>query len=462
MSHDYSQQSMDEDPRMMAFFDSLVQRELEGWSTDESPRDSGSDIYEQIMARGASDDSSSTETNHSSHSGEDDGRLSPFTLAFASAMARRARQDSNDTEDTGHQGNHANLNNILDQLENESEEPEAGSSSSLPGQRPNSARKSITDLINQKRKEYMSNANVSDSRKKLKSVKKKRFSKLQKRILRANGEVVESSLSSSDSSSSSSDAEREAETNRKRKKRKKRNNSSETESDSPSYADRRASDVLKELAAERKKTNNSSLQKLRKIRNRLALNSQDSDSNEETNKVNTASEIILKNRSARKNSSTETTGQIPDLNSNAIPRADSLDYDKSNSQQEKDLVREQVDSCENNRNITDKQGDETVALFQNAKNTNGLGIGVNADDSHPENGNNSHLQVGVNGSEEDIVCSVANGVTSNANSVGGERSDSQPTWTEFKRFKNRVERARRHYRQRTSMRNSPNSSDEES
>ncbi|XP_078734959.1 DDB1- and CUL4-associated factor 5 [Lampetra fluviatilis] len=33
LSHDYGQQSLDEDPRMMAFFDSLVQREVDGWSS---------------------------------------------------------------------------------------------------------------------------------------------------------------------------------------------------------------------------------------------------------------------------------------------------------------------------------------------------------------------------------------------------------------------------------------------
>lgn len=36
ISHDYSHQSTKEDPRMMAFFDSLVQREIEGWSSDVS------------------------------------------------------------------------------------------------------------------------------------------------------------------------------------------------------------------------------------------------------------------------------------------------------------------------------------------------------------------------------------------------------------------------------------------
>ncbi|XP_076749837.1 DDB1- and CUL4-associated factor 5 isoform X1 [Xylocopa sonorina] len=35
MTHDYSHQSTREDPRMMAFFDSLVQREIEGWSSED-------------------------------------------------------------------------------------------------------------------------------------------------------------------------------------------------------------------------------------------------------------------------------------------------------------------------------------------------------------------------------------------------------------------------------------------
>ncbi|KAJ8683820.1 hypothetical protein QAD02_019612 [Eretmocerus hayati] len=37
VNHDYSQQSIDEDQRMMAFFDSLVQREIESWSSEDMP-----------------------------------------------------------------------------------------------------------------------------------------------------------------------------------------------------------------------------------------------------------------------------------------------------------------------------------------------------------------------------------------------------------------------------------------
>lgn len=36
MTHDYSHQNTTEDPRMMAFFDSLVQREIEGWKSNEN------------------------------------------------------------------------------------------------------------------------------------------------------------------------------------------------------------------------------------------------------------------------------------------------------------------------------------------------------------------------------------------------------------------------------------------
>lgn len=56
MSHDYSHQSIREDPRMMAFFDSLVQRDEEGWSTDCS-QDSATSVT--VLPRGSAASSSS-------------------------------------------------------------------------------------------------------------------------------------------------------------------------------------------------------------------------------------------------------------------------------------------------------------------------------------------------------------------------------------------------------------------
>ncbi|XP_069774191.1 DDB1- and CUL4-associated factor 5 isoform X2 [Narcine bancroftii] len=46
LSHDYANQSVQEDPRMMAFFDSLVRREIEGWSSD-----SDSDLSEGTIVQ---------------------------------------------------------------------------------------------------------------------------------------------------------------------------------------------------------------------------------------------------------------------------------------------------------------------------------------------------------------------------------------------------------------------------
>jgi WD repeat-containing protein 22 len=40
MSHDYSNQNTNEDPRMIAFFDYLVQQEIEGWSSESSHQSS--------------------------------------------------------------------------------------------------------------------------------------------------------------------------------------------------------------------------------------------------------------------------------------------------------------------------------------------------------------------------------------------------------------------------------------
>lgn len=65
MSHDYSTRNINEDPRMMSFFDSLIQREIEGWETNTS-----------TDSQHASQVSSNTSTNSDSSSSSDtDERL---------------------------------------------------------------------------------------------------------------------------------------------------------------------------------------------------------------------------------------------------------------------------------------------------------------------------------------------------------------------------------------------------
>ncbi|XP_044599118.1 DDB1- and CUL4-associated factor 5 isoform X1 [Cotesia glomerata] len=68
MTHDYSHQSTREDPRMMAFFDSLVQREIEGWSSDAASGQRDPDDSEDVTivppeySSTDSDDSTASDT----------------------------------------------------------------------------------------------------------------------------------------------------------------------------------------------------------------------------------------------------------------------------------------------------------------------------------------------------------------------------------------------------------------
>lgn len=58
MTHDYSNQNTNEDPRMMAFFDYLVQQEIEGWNSESSE---SSDHSSDNSSRPDSQETSDTE-----------------------------------------------------------------------------------------------------------------------------------------------------------------------------------------------------------------------------------------------------------------------------------------------------------------------------------------------------------------------------------------------------------------
>lgn len=55
MTHNYTEASTEEDPRMIAFFDSLVQRELEGWSSDDTLSSDEEEMYNRIVQLSSSD-----------------------------------------------------------------------------------------------------------------------------------------------------------------------------------------------------------------------------------------------------------------------------------------------------------------------------------------------------------------------------------------------------------------------
>ncbi|KAG8449553.1 hypothetical protein GDO86_016268 [Hymenochirus boettgeri] len=60
LSHDYANQSVQEDPRMMAFFDSLVRREIEGWSSDSDSDSTILQLHPGVSERSAYSDSVSS------------------------------------------------------------------------------------------------------------------------------------------------------------------------------------------------------------------------------------------------------------------------------------------------------------------------------------------------------------------------------------------------------------------
>ncbi|XP_015120228.1 DDB1- and CUL4-associated factor 5 [Diachasma alloeum] len=89
MTHDYSHQSTKEDPRMMAFFDNLVQREIEGWGSEDTP-----------STHRSPSDSENTPSNDRHHNGTDsDDSTASDTHLMRSVLG--AKTCSRDTSSGG-------------------------------------------------------------------------------------------------------------------------------------------------------------------------------------------------------------------------------------------------------------------------------------------------------------------------------------------------------------------------
>lgn len=76
VTHDYSNQNTTEDPRMMAFFDSLVQREIEGWNSDDENFES--DDKSSAHSSDGSSRPTSTEEDSSNDSDDDDDSVANY------------------------------------------------------------------------------------------------------------------------------------------------------------------------------------------------------------------------------------------------------------------------------------------------------------------------------------------------------------------------------------------------
>ncbi|XP_053947354.1 uncharacterized protein DDB_G0287625 isoform X1 [Anastrepha ludens] len=73
MSHDYSSRNTNEDPRMMAFFDTLIQQEIEGWNADSSTDASHSSVGTHSCSSSNDNSDSSPDDESDDDDDDDDG-----------------------------------------------------------------------------------------------------------------------------------------------------------------------------------------------------------------------------------------------------------------------------------------------------------------------------------------------------------------------------------------------------
>ncbi|KAI1284876.1 DDB1- and CUL4-associated factor 5 [Halotydeus destructor] len=96
MTHDYSHHSVQEDPRMMAFFDSLVQRDIEGWTSSSSDDSDSSDSGWFVSGRPYGRMRKSSSDSSSSDSDETSRVLNEHTLAYLKTLKHRIDERTND------------------------------------------------------------------------------------------------------------------------------------------------------------------------------------------------------------------------------------------------------------------------------------------------------------------------------------------------------------------------------
>ncbi|XP_013775142.1 DDB1- and CUL4-associated factor 5-like isoform X2 [Limulus polyphemus] len=133
MTHDYSHQSVKEDPRMMAFFDSLVQRDIKGYTSDSSDQTTNTELLaacfelqsdssnskSSILLSSSLSSSSDEETQKDEGSYHTDGSLSPQTKFYLSTLASRAEStltNLNDENEVWNDVNSDNSENPISQL----------------------------------------------------------------------------------------------------------------------------------------------------------------------------------------------------------------------------------------------------------------------------------------------------------------------------------------------------------
>lgn len=135
MTHDYSHQSTQEDPRMMAFFDTLVQRETEGWTSDSSMSSTNTEswlfnVVERVsiseVDSSSSEDAEEEEEDDDDDDGDDDNNDNDRRSA--------SRPPNSDPDDTGNKIPYLNcISQLIAQKRQQQQEQRDASRRFAPG-----------------------------------------------------------------------------------------------------------------------------------------------------------------------------------------------------------------------------------------------------------------------------------------------------------------------------------------
>lgn len=429
MSHDYSSQSVEEDPRMMAFFDSLVQRELEYWSSDEDLSSNEMELYDNILQATRNSQLQQGEGGHEGNSLNRDGHtsdssttseFSPFTLAFASVMAA---QDTNST-----------MSRVLD-AHDESERLSTAQTLLEPG-RGRSAmrtnRKRISEIIAQNRKEVM------------------RAAELRQRSLQSPEDLHASILSSSSSDSDSDD-----------------------QGSSPrTRTGLDIGHVLNKRSAQQQRAAYQ-LKRLHALRTRLVTSDTDNSSDESPHHQKRAR---LGSNSSRDDVLTENgfvDGGIH-LSTNHCTNAENSSNSSGVNNQHQSIngktgFNNEAGACLHSDVASEMPNGSSASIASNchsepSASTSGTCVTrqfFSSDDSNSVNGGCLVDSIVPNSAEDSSHINGSHGNTDLTHDGRGhsDGESSQPVWTEFKRFRKRLERARRYYRKKNN--NHGDSSDDD-
>lgn len=194
MSHDYSHKSTMEDPRMMAFFDSLVQREIEGWNSDTSNTTLNTETWMQESALDFSDTGTSSTLSSDEDFANSNAIVSPSAIAYGLSV----------------------VTNHLDQDLNNGDEPASGNLPEAAGEEIAGGSQHvnrISQLIAQKRQQLMKAARAKVMRR----LNRRRHlhSRLLRRMEETPAKTRHRLFSSTDDSSDSSETKRRSEVKRK-------------------------------------------------------------------------------------------------------------------------------------------------------------------------------------------------------------------------------------------------------